>query len=174
MDLASSRVVADATATQANTAIAATSERLRIAQRRAALGLPSLDKDPIGITGLAISGGGIRSATLGLGVLESLAIAPRPNSDAGREEDLANSLLSRFDYLPTVSGGGYIGGFLCSLFIPGRLRHKESSKSPVLEDFRQAAKDAYDTLKYIPPTRLRRMDTLESDTIGHCPDRVAT
>ena len=49
------------------------------------------------VAGLAISGGGIRSATFALGVLQALA-------------DL--KLLSRFDYLSTVSGGGYIGGWL--------------------------------------------------------------
>jgi hypothetical protein len=47
--------------------------------------------------GLAFSGGGIRSATLGLGVLEAL-------------RDL--KLLGRFDYLSSVSGGGYILGWL--------------------------------------------------------------
>ena len=42
-------------------------------------------------------GGGIRSATFGLGVLQGLAKA---------------SLLPRIDFLSTVSGGGYIGSFL--------------------------------------------------------------
>ena len=49
------------------------------------------------LTGLALSGGGIRSATFALGVLQRLARA---------------DLLKRFDYLSTVSGGGYIGGSL--------------------------------------------------------------
>lgn len=49
------------------------------------------------IAGLAISGGGIRSATFALGVLESLK---------------ASGLLDKFDYLSTVSGGGYIGSWL--------------------------------------------------------------
>src|SRR5262249_37638223 len=43
---------------------------------------------------LCLSGGGIRSATFALGVLEGLA---------------AKGVLDRFDYLSTVSGGGYIG-----------------------------------------------------------------
>jgi hypothetical protein len=51
------------------------------------------------LTGLAISGGGIRSATFALGVLQALA-------DLG--------LLKRFDYLSTVSGGGYIGSWLAA------------------------------------------------------------
>jgi hypothetical protein len=51
------------------------------------------------LVGLALSGGGIRSATLGLGVLQALA-----------ELDL----LRYTDYLSTVSGGGYIGSWLHS------------------------------------------------------------
>jgi Patatin-like phospholipase len=48
------------------------------------------------LVGLAFSGGGIRSATFNLGVLQGLA-------DFG--------LLKNFDYLSTVSGGGYIGSW---------------------------------------------------------------
>lgn len=50
--------------------------------------------------GLALSGGGIRSATFSLGVLAALA---------------RRNLLPEFDYLSTVSGGGYAGCFLTSL-----------------------------------------------------------
>src|SRR5262245_65639756 len=46
---------------------------------------------------LCLSGGGIRSATFGLGLLQGLA---------------RKDLLTRFDYLSTVSGGGYIGSWL--------------------------------------------------------------
>jgi hypothetical protein len=46
---------------------------------------------------LCMSGGGIRSATFGLGVLQGLARC---------------GLLDKFHYLSTVSGGGYIGGWL--------------------------------------------------------------
>ncbi|HET6409153.1 MAG TPA: patatin-like phospholipase family protein, partial [Chthoniobacteraceae bacterium] len=46
---------------------------------------------------LCLSGGGIRSATFCLGVLQSLA---------------RGGLLPRFDYLSTVSGGGYLGSWL--------------------------------------------------------------
>jgi len=47
--------------------------------------------------GISISGGGIRSATFGLGVLQGLA---------------EKKLLDKADYISTVSGGGYIGGWL--------------------------------------------------------------
>lgn len=52
---------------------------------------------------LALSGGGIRSATFSLGVLKAL-------SKLG--------LVRKIDYLSTVSGGGYAGSFFCSLFVP--------------------------------------------------------
>ncbi len=47
--------------------------------------------------GLAISGGGIRSASFGLGVIQGL---------------VAGGVLERIRYLSTVSGGGYIGSSL--------------------------------------------------------------
>ena len=54
-------------------------------------------RQPATLIGLALSGGGIRSATFSLGVLEALARHKR---------------LASFDYLSTVSGGGYIGSWL--------------------------------------------------------------
>ncbi len=58
------------------------------------------EKEPGTRSALAFSGGGIRSATFNLGVLQALA-------DLG--------LLRRFDYLSTVSGGGYIGSWLSAM-----------------------------------------------------------
>ena len=53
---------------------------------------------PDGIhSALCLSGGGIRSASFALGVLQALARA---------------GILEKFDYLSTVSGGGYIGSWL--------------------------------------------------------------
>jgi hypothetical protein len=54
--------------------------------------------------GLALSGGGIRSATFNFGLLRGLA---------------KNAVLRRFDYLSTVSGGGYIGAMFGRLFGQG-------------------------------------------------------
>lgn len=48
------------------------------------------------LCGLALSGGGIRSATFNLGLMQALH---------------QMGLLQVFDYVATVSGGGYIGGF---------------------------------------------------------------
>lgn len=74
---------------------------------------------------LALSGGGIRSATFALGVLQAIARDRNPDAAAlPVQPDTAfiRSRLSCFDYLSTVSGGGYVGAFLCSLFMPNRLR----------------------------------------------------
>src|SRR6478752_6699627 len=49
------------------------------------------------LTALCFSGGGIRSATFGLGIVQALA---------------KHKLLNKFDYLSTVSGGGYLGSWL--------------------------------------------------------------
>ena len=63
--------------------------------RRAVYGLaPNNDA-----VGLALSGGGIRSATFALGVIQQLA---------------RKGILSQVDYLSTVSGGGYLGAFISS------------------------------------------------------------
>ena len=53
--------------------------------------------DPADMAALYLSGGGIRSAAFALGVMQTLA---------------RFGLLEKFDYLSTVSGGGYIGSFL--------------------------------------------------------------
>ena len=57
------------------------------------------EKAPGSEFGVALSGGGIRSAAFNLGVLEGLAW---------------RQLLSQVDYLSTISGGGYIGSWLIS------------------------------------------------------------
>ena len=70
--------------------------------RRRALGREPLSSDigtvhrpkVIDAVGLALSGGGVRSAAFSLGVLQALN---------------HNDVLNRIDYLSTVSGGGYIG-----------------------------------------------------------------
>lgn len=76
-------------------------ETAEILARRRAVGLTPSDTDAIG---LALSGGGIRSATFCLGVVQVLA-------DRG--------LMKDFDYLSTVSGGGYTGSFITSVIGSG-------------------------------------------------------
>jgi hypothetical protein len=60
---------------------------------------------PADLVGLALSGGGIRSASIGLGVLQSLHRL---------------GLLKFVDYLSTVSGGGYIGCAYSSAVVAAR------------------------------------------------------
>jgi hypothetical protein len=76
---------------------------------RKALDLPCGEAalaDPCG-TALAISGGGIRSASFALGIIQSL-LNETPADARNKEE----RCFDRFDYMSTVSGGGYIGGAL--------------------------------------------------------------
>ena len=62
--------------------------------------------------GFALSGGGIRSATFCLGIFQALAKA---------------NLLPKIDYLSTVSGGGYFGGFF------GRMYSRAGSNHSVVK-----------------------------------------
>lgn len=73
-----------------------------------------------GIIGLTLSGGGIRSATFSLGVLQELA---------------KRGLLPLADYLCTVSGGGYIGSCLSSLMsIPPKDQLGDPDPTPYSPD----------------------------------------
>lgn len=69
-------------------------ERLRERRRQAGLSPGNPAKDAVG---LAFSGGGIRSATFNLGLLQAMD---------------RYGFLRQVDYLSTVSGGGYIGSSL--------------------------------------------------------------
>src|SRR5438270_2006544 len=76
---------------------------------------------------LCISGGGIRSATFALGALQGLA-------ELG--------ILENFDYLSTVSGGGYIGSWLTAwkerwkgLTTPKKLGDKSTTVVAQLQPF---------------------------------------
>lgn len=72
----------------------ASSEADALRKRRQAAGIEFAPEGERPTIGLALSGGGIRSATFCLGLLRGLA---------------RNGVLKRFDYLSTVSGGGYTG-----------------------------------------------------------------
>jgi hypothetical protein len=71
---------------------------------------------------LCLSGGGIRSATFNLGLVQGLA---------------QNGLLHHFDYLSTVSGGGFIGSWLSAWIHrnPGDV-HEHLKKQPDAEEVR--------------------------------------
>jgi hypothetical protein len=72
---------------------------------------------------LCISGGGIRSATFGLGILQGLARC---------------GLLDKFHYLSTVSGGGYIGSWLSAWI------KNEKGVSGVLEQLQRRPESGLD------------------------------
>lgn len=72
-------------------------EYIRIRREKNNLDSPEISP---GLKGICFSGGGIRSATFNLGIIQGLIKA---------------GVLKNFDYLSTVSGGGYIGGCLTSL-----------------------------------------------------------
>jgi hypothetical protein len=74
------------------------SEREQLKERRNVVGLEPLETR--GMAGMALSGGGIRSAAFCLGVLQALA---------------EKGIFRYVDYLSTVSGGGYIGSCVSSL-----------------------------------------------------------
>jgi hypothetical protein len=63
-------------------------------------------------------------------------------------------LLAQFDYLSTVSGGGYTGGFFSSLFVNGRLTGAALSGHP--ESDPDTVRTAYSALQDDPPSRIHR------------------
>lgn len=89
------------------------------AQERAAIREPDgrSDGPDRPLTGLAFSGGGIRSATFNLGIIQAFAEL---------------RLLRQFDYLSCVSGGGYVGGWL-SAFIDRRCDGRVEDAEPKLQ-----------------------------------------
>jgi hypothetical protein len=74
--------------------------------------------------GLAFSGGGIRSATTSLGIVQALTRYDR---------------FFGFDFMSSSSGGGYLACFLRSLFLPGKER--EARSTVVSEGDHQSALD---------------------------------
>src|SRR5436309_6116310 len=90
-------------------------ELSEIKERHNGTGRPKIDTTEVepstalGLTGIACSGGGIRSASFCLGVLQGLQW---------------KNVIRQMDYLSTVSGGGYIGtmmtiGMSCQPATPG-------------------------------------------------------
>jgi Patatin-like phospholipase len=108
------------------------SERVRINARRgkysrSTFKAPFPKEGPVDVTGLALSGGGIRSAAFCLGALQAL------DDQIGIE---------KIDYLSTVSGGGYIGASL-SVGL-NEMGQKELSGKDNLFPFRTGERDKSD------------------------------
>lgn len=94
------------------------------------------------LVGLALSGGGVRSASFCLGVLQGL--------DAVVPDDTRPQILDAVDYLSTVSGGGYIGGSLVSGMLQAEGRFPFSSKFDQMETF--GTQHLRDHSNYLAPT----------------------
>jgi len=129
------------------------------------------------LAGLAFSGGGIRSATYNLGVIQAMA---------------RYGLLSRFDYLSTVSGGGYIGGWLSALLQrkaskdEGQDTHKTVDEAAV-KAFQSALKThpdlaniseadrtvGFDPVEHLAVRYLRRYSNYLSPKLGLSGDMLA-
>ncbi|HJP17917.1 MAG: hypothetical protein CMD96_06170 [Gammaproteobacteria bacterium] len=83
-----------------------------IKDRRKKTGVGEVNNESSNLMGLALSGGGIRSATFSLGVMQALAKA---------------DILKKMDYLSTVSGGGYIGAAL-TWFLSKKMEDQRDGK----------------------------------------------
>lgn len=95
---------------------------------------------------LCLSGGGIRSASFALGVVQSLA----------RKEKAEPSILEKITYLSTVSGGGYLGGWLSAWM------HQKSAEK-VLEELDKKQNEA---IEPAPIRHLRQYTNYLSPVVG--------
>ena len=96
------------------------------------------------LLGLTISGGGIRSATFNLGVLQALA---------------QHGWLQRVDYLSTVSGGGYIGAWLSAWI-------KRAGRDAVFVALAASAEGAATPTQLAPIDHLRRFSNYLTAKVG--------
>lgn len=81
----------------------------------------TLRSEQSGYVGLSLSGGGIRSAAFQLGVLQAFA---------------THGLLNIIDYLSTVSGGGYVGGWFVKWLQDETSKKPGSEKNAAIESLK--------------------------------------
>lgn len=101
--------------------------------------------DDPNLVGLALSGGGIRSACFNLGLLQALGNKPLPGRPGEPGPVHKPSILSRVDYLSTVSGGGYVGSCLSSLLADELAREEKDPSAPFAFD----GEDESPVIKYL-------------------------
>ena len=94
-----------------------------------------------GHSALCLSGGGIRSASFGLGIMQGLATHER---------------LRRFEYLSTVSGGGYTGSWLSAWMQRDGVERVHEQLKP-----RDAAKDDF-ARRDVEPSAIRHIRSYSS------------
>ena len=98
--------------------------------------------------GLALSGGGIRSATFSLGVVQVLA---------------EKEFLAEVDFLSTVSGGGYTGSFLTQRLGNGEpLSDVATPRGPDPESVRYVRQHA----KFLSPSNLKEKWSMVTATLA--------
>ncbi len=85
-------------------------ERSYLERRRAKYNIPKDNLDS-NLWGISFSGGGIRSATFALGVMQTLM---------RKNVWFSEGVFKRFDYMSSVSGGGYTATCLSTLLTPHR------------------------------------------------------
>jgi len=110
------------------------------AERRRAIAETAHALEP---AALCLSGGGMRSAAFALGIIQALA---------------RRDLLTRFDYLSTVSGGGYIGSWLAAW------RYWAGSGSDVLSGLSGRGRDPEQ--EAIPIDHLRKYSNYLTPRVG--------
>ena len=101
-------------------------ERAALLRRRRVAGYTNAQARQLPVVGLALSGGGVRSATYCLGLMRGLA---------------AQGLFRRVDFLSSVSGGGFtaamFGRLVCGLGLTEAQRVLAAGQSPVLDWLRR-------------------------------------
>src|SRR5260221_5608958 len=109
--------------------------------------ITSTNKDRLG---LALSGGGIRSASFNLGLLQGLGQL---------------GVLKHIDYLSTVSGGGYIGGFWTA-WLKRRVQHAGQFHFPAGGDYRNSERPEIRHLREFSRFLLPRIKVLQTEFWG--------
>lgn len=103
--------------------------------------------------GIAFSGGGIRSATISLGLTEALAAYDR---------------FYAFDMMSTVSGGGYFGSFLRSLYVEREAGNGKTENEKVIKSRTRLADKVLRSLpdqQYFRGEKGRSDDVVKKDQI---------
>lgn len=114
---------------------------------------PSATRSPSaqdGMIGLALSGGGIRSASFCLGVLQALN---------------AEGVLKKFSYLSTVSGGGYIGTSMTVSMSAAEIEEREKAPASAVRP------EAHDRAAWRFPFGKTGEEIGETDETRHLRDR---
>jgi hypothetical protein len=128
-------------------------ERDEIQKRRVKQSYHPEDRDKPTFVGLALSGGGIRSATFCLGFLQGLH---------------SLRLLRVFDYLSTVSGGGYLGGWWSAWLSRSEESVRDISAEPYFDvnDIHQPISLLTKISEAADPVCQTLLDQLQADNAG--------